>query len=271
MRRILAGSVGLALGLGALRGYAQEVTWQPAKGPAARPPAVTLGPPRVSLGAPRALPDPRTESNLQPAAAMASGRDPSRVVRAKVDDKAPMPPGPALSSGPANEAIPLPAPTPLNQYTPAPDGMMFAGPVASGPMPGVPCPDCFPVQGAMDPSLAPLPGGVFTPDAHPAGYLLSFDAEVLLWWIRNGTMPALLVTGVPLPNTVIGNPQVVAGDSWITGQERVGGRFTFGWWFTRCQNWGLESSFFFLGTRENNVHFSDPGIGVLARPYLLPT
>jgi hypothetical protein len=277
MRRILAGSVGLALGLGALRGYAQELTWQPAgKGAAARQPTVTLGPPVASLGAPRAMSAPRTEPAFQPVAATIGGQHASRVVRAQVDDKAPMPPGPVLSGGTTNGAIPLPPPTPLNQYVPAPDGMfggpVVSGPVASGPIPGgVPCPDCVPAPGAVDPSLAPLPGGVFVPPTHPTGYLLNFNAELLMWWIQNGNVPPLLVTGVPLPNTAIGNPQTVVGNSWITGQERVGGRFTFGWWFSPCRNWGLEASYFFLGQRDAVTSLSDPGTGVLARPYLLPT
>ena len=46
MRRILAGSMGLALGLTAYPGFAQDVRWQQVGAP-----AVTLGPPAVALGA----------------------------------------------------------------------------------------------------------------------------------------------------------------------------------------------------------------------------
>ena len=54
MRRILAGSIGLALGLGAGRGAAQDVRWNPPTPAGTSPPTVTLGPPTVALGPPRA-------------------------------------------------------------------------------------------------------------------------------------------------------------------------------------------------------------------------
>src|SRR5947208_932700 len=148
MRRILAGSMGLALGLTACPGFAQDVRWQQVGAP-----AVTLGPPAVALGAPR------------PAAAG------QRIVRAKSDDKSPMPPGPALPGAPPT---PLPAPTPLAPPAPQP-GAAVPSFVGMPLMPGAPCPNCPPGDGVMvggpgagfggpvdcDPGLAPLPGGAF--------------------------------------------------------------------------------------------------------------
>src|SRR5205823_10206588 len=140
-------------------------------------PAVTLGPPTAALGAPRdaaAPPDP-----IQPASLTWTA--PSRVVRAQIDDKAPMPQGQAQPQ-PGGSAA-LPPPTPLGPSAPAPGmplvsgpfltnpdlaGPVVSGPVVGGPLPGGPC--C----GA---GLAPLPGGYFAPDAHPAGYMLYGSAE----------------------------------------------------------------------------------------------
>src|SRR5690349_5758513 len=111
MRCILAGTVGVALGFGTVHSVAQEPGWRPAAvapystapvNPGLRAPAVTLGPPTVALGPPRAL------SESAPAA---QGIVPAGwVARGKIDDKSPMPPGPAL---PGNQATPLPPPTPL--------------------------------------------------------------------------------------------------------------------------------------------------------------
>jgi hypothetical protein len=277
MRRILAGSLGLALGLGAFRVFAQEPMWQSGVTPS-RKPAVTLGPPTVALGAPRALPAPPADRGILPASL--NWTAPQRVVRAQVDDKSPMPPGPTLPGAPANGSTPLPPPTPLGGTAPVPSwppagGADLGGPIASGPvvagpgLPGAPYAPC-PTGPACDPCLAPLPGGAFVPDAHPAGYLFYGSAEYLLWWIRGANVPALLVTGTPLPNFNIGNPVTLFGDGPITGQERSGGRFTLGWWFTPCQNWGVEGSYFFLGTRNGGFEAANPGTGVLARPFLNP-
>src|SRR4051794_37104002 len=185
MRRILAGSMGLALGLSPLSGYAQDAPWQPSAPAAARPPAVRLGPPTAALGAPRAVVAP-PQGAVQPVSLDLPA--PSRVVRAKIDDKVQMPTGPALPGQPPAGTIPLAAPTPLGPTAPAPGvppgmptvngpfltnpelgGAVISGPIPGGvPLPGngyAPCATC-------DPSFAPLPGGMFVPDAHPAGYLL---------------------------------------------------------------------------------------------------
>src|SRR5262249_50026833 len=150
MRRILAGSVGLALSLGSLRGYAQEAAWPPA-GVTPRTPTVTLGPPTASLGAPRAAP---SSAAVQPASL--TWTTPSRTVRAKIDDKAQRPPGPVLPTRGAGGTSTLPPPTPLGTPMPATGGPIVQGPfmtnpelggqIVSGPVwpggAGVPCATC---------------------------------------------------------------------------------------------------------------------------------
>jgi hypothetical protein len=62
------------------------------------------------------------------------------------------------------------------------------------------------------------------------------------------------------PDTVIlfGGP--------IDYEERSGGRFTLGYWFDRCQNYGIEGSGFFLA--ERSVHFTASGTGAAGTPFL---
>ena len=86
MRRILAGTLGIAFGLGS-SALAHE-------------PAVTLGAPTVGLGAPRSA------SNVQPVSFLDS-----RIARGKIDDKSPLPNGPGQNA--AGQPNPLPAPTPM--------------------------------------------------------------------------------------------------------------------------------------------------------------
>src|SRR5205085_2570662 len=95
-----------------------------------------------------------------------------------------------------------------------------------------------------DPCLAPLPGGVWAPDARPCGYILYGSAEYLLWWIRDAHLPVLLAQGPVIPTG--GNPMInniLVGNNSVAPQLRSGGRFTLGGWFNECQNWGLEGTF----------------------------
>src|SRR5438874_2028246 len=107
MRRILAGIIGLALGIGTLNAPAQEPQWH----------AVSLGAPVAApvatLGAPQPLPS-----------------SAPRVARGQADERPPMPLGPAPN---ADKKEPLPPPTPFDAPAPnaVPDGVPFAmnGPV----------------------------------------------------------------------------------------------------------------------------------------------
>jgi hypothetical protein len=272
MRVILTGCLGVGLGW-VTASAAQEPAWRPTPQP-----TVTLGPPTVALGAPRAMTAPGG-ANIAPCTY-------GVVARGKADDKAPLPPGPALPAAPAPAAgtSPLPAPTPLTPAMPAPSstvigGQVFSGPVISGPVtsgpfvgdampgatiPGTGCATC----GPTDPNWAPLPGGVFTQEAHPCGWIFYGSAEYLYWWVRDSTLPALLTVS---PNNVAGavapNTQVAYGNESIVQQDRSGARFTAGMWFDPCRNWGVVGSYFFLATRTNDFALASDGNTVLARPF----
>ena len=99
-------------------------------------------------------------------------------------------------------------------------------------------------------------------------------------WVRPSSPDSLVAMlrmardqGVPV--TVLGGgANTLVGDGGVPGitlklpsdflpEEKVidsaGGRFTLGWWFTPCQNWGLEGSYFFLGTRNSSATIGTPG------------
>lgn len=99
--------------------------------------------------------------------------------------------------------------------------------------------------------------------------------EYLLWWIKDSQVPALVTTGVPGATTlpgVLGQPgtMVLFGGSEVDNQVRGGGRLSGGFWLNNCQTFGVEASYFFLGSRS--VHFDGLSTGALgsamiARPF----
>jgi hypothetical protein len=156
----------------------------------------------------------------------------------------------------------------------------MSGPIAGGPVEGVPFYAGAPAPAdnglpggpvCLDQGFAPLPGGVFVADAVTTAPLIYCNFEYLLWWLRDAQLPPLLTTGTPQSFGILGSGgRIIYGDGPIVGQERSGARFTVGTWFSPCQHWGLDSSFFFLGEKNQTNSFADPGTGVLARPFQLP-
>ena len=265
MRRILASSVALTFGLGT------AVIAQDGARPA---PAVTLGPPTVALGAPRAASGVRPVSFSE-----------SRIVRAKADDKSPLPPGPML---PNAGTTPLPAPTPL----PGTGTPMVVAPISGGMfspsgMPGAPCASCQ-NGGAMvggpgvtegivaDQNFAPLPGGVFAPGGPGTGcpYIFWGRAEYLYWGIREQNLPALLVAGpagtVSVADGNLNGTSTIVGATGVGDQWRSGFRVNAGLWANECQNWGLEGSYFFLGKQTTSFGAASNGNPELGRPFFDP-
>lgn len=277
MRRALFRAAGVTLALGAIPAWADDTAWRSSSNAMTAPaatPAVSLGAPTVSLGAPRS-------ANVVPVSAI--GGTTSSVFRAKADEKQLMPPGPALSGAPASApaTVPLPPPTPLSapmtvtpgmQVSPPgiapPPGGFLAGPESLPPQTGIPGGDSCGAACGCD-GFAPLPGGMFVPEMGGCGYLLWGRAEYLGWVMRDSHLPTLLTTGTPA-QVMAGGGTVLIGDNSVTPQERSGARFTVGGWFNRCQNWGLEGSYFFLAQRGSTFEGFAPPAGsglVLARPF----
>lgn len=96
-----------------------------------------------------------------------------------------------------------------------------------------------------------------------------------MWWIQDSHVPALITTGVPgatLTPGVLGTPgtTVLVGNSALDNPVRSGGRFTAGLWLNDCQTFGIEGSYFFLGSRTmrfDRVSDGGPDSGVIARPF----
>jgi hypothetical protein len=101
------------------------------------------------------------------------------------------------------------------------------------------------------------------------------SGEYLMWWMKDSQVPALITTGVPgataLPG-VLGQPgtTVLFGGSGLDNQVRSGARVSAGVWLNDSQTFGLEGSYFFLGSRS--VRFDGASNGALgsamiARPF----
>ncbi len=130
---------------------------------------------------------------------------------------------------------------------------------------------------AQAPPPVDLPGSdsvVSAPaEAPPARFRV--DAEYLLWWVKNGPVPAPLVTtgslSDPRPGAV-GMPgtAVLYGNSGIDYKAHSGGRLTGDWWLDDDQRIGVEGVGFI--TETHTTHFgldSDHGgAPVVARPFL---
>jgi hypothetical protein len=102
---------------------------------------------------------------------------------------------------------------------------------------------------------------------------LWFRGEALLWWLRGGATPPLLTTSpASTPQAqagVLGQPNtsVLFGDQELNTGLHAGSRLTFGLWLDRCEESGLEFSYFIMG--ENNQSYSNASMGnpILARPF----
>ena len=102
---------------------------------------------------------------------------------------------------------------------------------------------------------------------------LWFRGEALLWWVQRRETPPLLTTSpgsTPQAQAgVLGQPNttVLFGDEELNTGLHAGGRMSFGLWLDRCEESGLEFSYFVLG--ENTQTYSNASMGnpILARPF----
>jgi hypothetical protein len=94
------------------------------------------------------------------------------------------------------------------------------------------------------------------------------SAEALFWWLKGNQLPPLLTISPPtVAGAVAPGSQVVFGADDVNQSGRIGGRFTLGWWFNECQNWGVVGSYFFLGTHGQDFSAVGDGVNVLSRPF----
>jgi hypothetical protein len=110
--------------------------------------------------------------------------------------------------------------------------------------------------------LGPDKCGCFAP------YRFWVRSEYLLWITSRTHTPPLLTTSPPTSLGVLGMPgtEVLYGGRFDP-EEQSGGRFSVGVWFDRCQRFGWDGSFFFLGQRTLNFTDASNGTPLLARPF----
>ncbi|HWG44637.1 MAG TPA: BBP7 family outer membrane beta-barrel protein [Gemmataceae bacterium] len=138
-------------------------------------------------------------------------------------------------------------------------------------LPTQPVPVAVPFNDPPPPSSPPPPPQPWF-DTDIDGFATRFwlSADYLLWWTKGDRLPALATTGSPtdaMPGA-LGQPgtQVLFGGN-INDEVRSGGRFRGGYWFTRDQTFGMDGTFFFLGSQSVDFGDISQGIPLLARPY----
>jgi len=103
-----------------------------------------------------------------------------------------------------------------------------------------------------------------------AGYY--FRSELLQWW-TNGTRLPVLLTGSESGDGfgVLDDPDttILWGGTRVNNRGRTAYRFTIGYWFDPCHNFGWEVDYFDLGLQPTSrgIDCFDGGPAVLARPY----
>lgn len=98
-----------------------------------------------------------------------------------------------------------------------------------------------------------------------------FGADVLLWAIKPGNSPALVTSGTTTSLGALGPGTTTLYDGNQNYDNRIGGRFTGGFWLDPGRTKGVEASYFFLnGPSETYSTSGDgaPGSSVLARPFV---
>jgi len=188
---------------------------------------------------------------------------------------------PALLNGaspPVNRATKGPKP----RYLPALRSQpVSARPVASGPACTLERPVASVAISPVTPSLGPpicvadcnctKCDHAAVPEKTPPrrGY---FDAEYLLWWVKDYNVPVLATTGTGTSMGVLGQPGTVVlfGPGDVHFGARSGGRLSGGYWLDDCHTCGLDGSIFALG--ESNFRFTATSnqFPRIARPFFSP-
>jgi hypothetical protein len=119
--------------------------------------------------------------------------------------------------------------------------------------------------------LAAEPQGMLC-DAPPSPDRLHFDAEYVLWWLREGRVPPLVTTGSPASQGLLGQPDTRAlyGDDRLEtrhGDKFNGVRMGLGYWFDDEHSLGVEGNGFLLERDSTYFKAVSDGSVLLARPY----
>lgn len=140
------------------------------------------------------------------------------------------------------------------------------------------CAEDAPPGEPVDSSLTAPPAGIIASPEPVCPGRIWFDAEYLLWWVKNGPLPGPMVTSgsedpIPAPGlAILGQPGTVElyGDGGVNYRGHTGFRLTAGFWFDQAGTIGLEAEGF--GLETHTTHYgrnSDRSLGVpvIARPF----
>ena len=242
-------------------------------------------PPPV-LGVPRALPSPTV--NVEPNGVPGYGTPPGTVTGPPPTYTYPQPGQPYPVPGQPYPVQGQPYVIQGNPYLPnngypttyAPGLIPTPAPMVVSPA-LMPSPAAPPLA-ASGPSLElapPLFGGGRGPAALLAGPWSGLrgapgrwtaSSELLLWWVRPMSVPALVTTSSPPFNGVpgLGDTSVVYGNGSLPTSLHTGARFGGTYWFDDCHTWGLDASLFFLGRNGKEFVATTDQYPLLARPFI---
>jgi hypothetical protein len=278
MKRILASSLGMTLGLLASAGRADDPVWRAPRdrGPqpvtaAPLPPIVTLQPTASSAGVVTAAHMARwLGDNERPAvrpavvAAAAVGNDITWVrVRAQSAEDEPAPETPESPSAQVYGTVGLAeSVTPAYQPPAAVGTELPSRAPTSSVSPSTPA-----TADACAPCVAPAVPMV-QPSAGPGRapwFLVS--AEYLLWWTKQVNSVPLVTTSPPGTAGILPGAAVLASTDDLDRRFRQGGRFGVVLWCDCCASFGFDGRYFFTAPRSDTFSASAPPSSDLFRPF----
>jgi hypothetical protein len=106
-------------------------------------------------------------------------------------------------------------------------------------------------------------------DVCHAGPPWSCEAELLVWWLRNGRIPPMLTTGPAASQGILDRPGVVVvyGNEKLDVNRHLGGRFTLTGWLDDDHSLGFQARGFVIERNSRTFKLSSDGSLLLARPY----
>lgn len=109
------------------------------------------------------------------------------------------------------------------------------------------------------------------PTAPTCGNVIA-EVDYVLWWLREGRVPATLTTSSPSSQGLLGQPdtQTIYGDDRLQtrhGDQFNGIRAYVAWYADDAHSFGLEADAFFLERDSTYFKSTSDGSILLARPY----
>jgi hypothetical protein len=95
------------------------------------------------------------------------------------------------------------------------------------------------------------------------------EAEVLVWWLRNGRIPPLLTTGPATSQGILDRPgtAVLYGNEKLDVNRHLGGRLGVTYWIDDCQSLGFQVGGFVIERNSRTHEVISDGSLLLARPF----